>query len=154
MNQYTVDSFVLLKSKFVPLSQLENKLDDDKYIEGKIELMIDGANILTEDHWDLVDQLWAYLVDGVSSVVLDNKSVECFFPDQPLRLALKSLGVSSIEVTIGDDVTRVNKTSFVMAIGKGGKAFFEKMLQIVPSGKFTWMAYLSKCARLIEMAAA
>ncbi len=149
VHRFSVESYVLIKSKFVPLSQCDRKLPDGNYIEGMIELEVDDLKILSEEHWDLVDQLWGYLVDGVSGILFENQNLECYFPDQPLRLSLKSFSRNQLEVTIGSDVHRVDKTCFIAAIAYGGKLFFNKMLQIVPAGRATWITDIDTCNKLI-----
>ncbi|AGA28974.1 hypothetical protein [Singulisphaera acidiphila] len=149
IGEFSVESFVRIKNKFVPLSQCDRKLSDEFYIEGKIELEVEDSKILSEKQWDLVDQLWSYLIDGVSGILFDDRNMECCFPDQPLRLSLKSLSKSQLEVCVGSCVHRVDKTCFIAAIANGGKAFFNKMLQIAPSGKSSWMLYIERIEKLI-----
>lgn len=149
MSRYSVESFVRIEESFVSLSQLDGVLPDADYIEGMIELQIAASKILSERHWDLIDQLWEYLIDGVSDLIFRETDLDCYFPDQPLRLSMKSTSQTQIEVSIGSDAYRVDKSCFAAAIGNGGRFFFTKMLQLVPSGEPTWRTYLERCESLI-----
>lgn len=149
ISAFSFENFVRVKNKFVPLLQYDRNLPDEDYIEGKIELEVGGLRILSEEHWDLIDQLWAYLIDGASGILFEDQDMERFFPDQPLRLSFKRLHNKKLEIIVGSHVNRVDRLCFITAVANGGKSFFNKMLQIAPSGKSTWLTYIDKSEKLL-----
>ena len=95
---------------FVPLEEAEPGIvDDRRYVDGAIELVVDGTEVLGREHRDLVDQLWAYLGEGLLRVA-ENLEWETRFPDQPIKLRMvpdRRSGVVRVEVTSGGERTGV-----------------------------------------------
>lgn len=74
-----------------------NKMSDDElteylkqdsfYIEGAICIWSYGRSVLTLSHYDLIDQLWNYLIQALEKIILKKeKSAFFMFPDQPLKV--------------------------------------------------------------------
>src|SRR5687767_8190020 len=61
---------------------------DPDYIEGAVELTIDGTTIIGTAEWDYVDQLWAYLADMLHELTTGD-AASTYFPDQPIRLTFE-----------------------------------------------------------------
>ncbi|MEM8641179.1 MAG: hypothetical protein AAGG51_20540 [Cyanobacteria bacterium P01_G01_bin.54] len=87
MSPITIHSFLKSGDAFILATDFDAELEDDFYIEGYIDITYGEQKILTAQDWDLVDQLWCYLIDGLAEVVRGN-SFSTYFPDQPLEIAL------------------------------------------------------------------
>ncbi len=80
-----ISTYVFTSPDYELVEALSKPPPDADYIKGVIELTIGGVEILTRRVWDLVDQLWAYMVNGVAEVAA-GRSFLTRFPDQPLEL--------------------------------------------------------------------
>jgi hypothetical protein len=151
MNSFVVSSYLKDDNgHYIEIEQWSGRLPDENYVEGWISLSVDGRELLNEGHWDLVDQLWAYLIDGLVESLDSGKAFECFFPDQPLKLRIQPMTWNELVFTVGEDSTRASKGSFIEAIATGGKEFFTRMIPLIPSGIVTWQSYLGKCESLLQ----
>lgn len=151
MSSYSVSSY--LKDEgghYIELGEWTGSLPDDNYVEGCISLSVDGQVLLSETQWDLVDQLWAYLIDGTIESLNSEKPFECFFPDQPLKLRIQPMAWNEVVFTVGEQSTRTTKSSFIEAIATGGREFFQRMISLIPSGVVTWESYIEKCDTLLR----
>lgn len=121
--------------QFVQVGNIMKAPSDPRYIEGAIELSIDGAPILDKVMWDYVDQLWAYIADMV--LALDRSGeASTYFPDQPIKLAFQKQGKSRVLVTLRiNDETRtasIDSAELLSALREHGSAFFRKLSQLLP----------------------
>ena len=73
-----VQTYLRIRDEFVPIDQFRGILPDTFYIEGAIVLSLNGREIFQLKHYDLVDQLWAYIVDGLHAI-LEGKDYDVFF---------------------------------------------------------------------------
>jgi hypothetical protein len=53
---------------FVDYRDFGRVVEDRFTIEGAIVLVCDGVAVLDESMWDLVDQLWGYLIMGIETL--------------------------------------------------------------------------------------
>jgi hypothetical protein len=118
-------------------------IPDVDYVEGAIVWTIQGVSLMSESQWDLVDQLWAYMIDGVIQL-LDTGKFETYFPDQPLRLAFTARSGNRVEVAVGEEKNIVDREALVTSLADGGKRFFWRMKELVPKRNITWKRYLDK----------
>lgn len=108
-----------------------NRVDED-YLEGAILWSIDQTPILTRAEWDLVDQLWVYLIRGAKAL-LDDRYFESYFPDQPLKLRLKAINMHFVEFYAGDRRVVVDRAVFFESLCVGASEFFDEVRQKLPS---------------------
>ncbi|MEM6296808.1 MAG: hypothetical protein AAGA54_36415 [Myxococcota bacterium] len=108
--------------------------EDWRYIEGAIVLECDGVAVLDASMWDLVDQLWAYLIAGVEELQ-SARRFSTYFPDQPLKLTICHVGDGErlLTSTDGDDAKKavVCKREFFAEVATRGReymAWLEKTL--------------------------
>ncbi|MGG3065627.1 hypothetical protein ABEO83_04120 [Bacillus glycinifermentans] len=134
----TITDLSILKSKqndyFVDinnmndLKSIEHILDFD-YLEGAIIIKFNDQILMDVTTWDLVDDLWAYLLNVIENV-LNTGYGETYFPDQPLRLSMRSLSNDLLLFEL-DAPTQVKaavpKRDFLLALIEGADYFFEKM---------------------------
>jgi hypothetical protein len=106
---------------------------DFHYIHGAIELIdLDSDQILLDvDAWDLVDQLWGYLLDVMEQVVKTGEG-ETLFPDQPVKLSIQSISKDWVlyRLQANDKVEAVlPKKAFLEALLDGAEMFFQTMTE-------------------------
>jgi hypothetical protein len=148
---FRVQTHLIIEGQDVGIDAYFGRLPDEDYIYGWIDLAIGNTKILGKEHVDLVDQLWAYIIDGLSEVFVSNKSWSCYFPDQPLPLAMHLQGVQ-IEFCVGSTVQSVSKSVLAQAVSTGGSHFFHEMQRLMPDASETWDIYLQKCQALMKAA--
>lgn len=150
VNNFEAKSFLKDgEGRYVEIQVWTGRLPDDDYIEGWIALSVDGQVLLDERHWDLIDQLWAYLIDGLIKSLDSGEPFECYFPDQPLKLRIHPMRWNELVFSAGAHIARTSKQSFIEAIATGGRAFFRRMISLVPAGVVTWDTYLARCEDLL-----
>lgn len=99
---------------------------DPEYLEGVIRICYNGQALLDYRHWDLIDQLWSYFINLLDEFLSDNHS-EIYFPDQPIKIELRSLSEDLLLLIVEDKGSRkttLPKREFIKAILAGGKEFF------------------------------
>lgn len=119
---------------------------DLDYIEGAIELRVDGVEIIGKSEWDYVDQLWAYIANMMDAFRTQDE-VSTYFPDQPILLALERKGGRVLVSCKTGEVTRrasAGDTEFRQAVRTAGREFFEKMTNLARSNASSYEIALSK----------
>jgi hypothetical protein len=91
-----IETYFRIDSDFVPMTQFTGELPDNNYIEGAIVWRVGGRDIFKLQHWDLIDQLWVYIVDGLNRLE-KGEDYDVFFPDQPLRLRFEIVSPHCVE---------------------------------------------------------
>lgn len=147
-NNFT--SYILVDGKGISVEKFAGTIPDESYVEGWIDLKVDSQHILTSDHWDLIDQLWAYLVDGVTTIEHESDKWDTSFPDQPLRLALQRFPDGSLKVSLGESESTVSYRSFRNCIANGGLQFFQRLKDLMPDSSDVWEEYISRCKKLLR----
>lgn len=135
-----VETLMKQGDKFVPIDEFSNTIPDEDYIEGAIELRIDNEPLLTREQWDYIDQLWAYLVDGLCEIEHGN-SYEMRFPDQPIKLSLTPTQQSGhIKVRVESGEQEVEATTsldaFMAEMLKAAMAFFGRIQELLPKESY------------------
>ncbi|WP_124862835.1 hypothetical protein [Burkholderia anthina] len=121
-------TYLKVKKKFVDFHEFDGKIQDPDYIEGAIELSIDGVVLFDKSMWDCVDQLWAYLAEGLVSVSR-GEEFETYFPDQPIEIKFSVHGNSVIfSVTVSETVkVVVDRFEFISEMKRFAIEFFEDL---------------------------
>lgn len=122
----SVKTYIKNNNEFVEFSHYTEAFKDSFYIEGAIELTINGVVIFDKEMWDYIDQLWSYIADGIICIQ-DNHPFETYFPDQPIKVSFMPIkeGVS-VSVTCDEEMkVKVAKKEFVNEISKHVIAFFD-----------------------------
>jgi hypothetical protein len=134
-----VESYIKTGERFVPIREFQGIIVDPDYIEGAIEVRINGVDLITQEMWDYVDQLWEYLIDLVTQAVAGQEA-SVFFPDQPIEVkACLSWGGDGIDIEVIQrhkrHRTTVDLAAFLGVFCQAGKSFFEKMREVNPEHK-------------------
>lgn len=134
LNQKSNDYFISIEDRDSIIKD-KDKIDTS-YIEGVIYFEYNGVILMDFTYWDIIDQLWAYLINLVEDFFL-NKESEVYFPDQPIKLKLKDINESLVLFTIeSKDVTRLAlpKQELIRCILESGESFFTKLQMYLDCG--------------------
>lgn len=130
-----VETFLRIDGEFISMSQCHQAVRDEDYIEGAIEITIQHKKILSRDHWDYVDQLWSYLLDGISAIS-EGHSFSTYLPDQPVAVCFKLLDTSKVEVQVQDNKTStalvVQRNLFLKVMLDACRDFFRQLPKAAP----------------------
>lgn len=130
-----IDTFLSVGHLLVPVDQVRRRASDEDYVGGAIELTIDGRAIMTRTEVDLVDLLWAFLVN--ISIEADRGVIgSTGFPDQPIELTVAPQG-RRVEVTLRypgvERRASADADEFFTAVINRGIEFFEMMKRVTPT---------------------
>ncbi|AIQ11373.1 hypothetical protein [Paenibacillus durus] len=143
----TQDYFVQINNTHEVLN-LENLLDFD-YLNGAITLEYCEQTLLDVTLWDLVDQLWGYILNVIESL-LNTGEGESYFPDQPVKLYLKSISGDLVlyEIEANDHIKVVlPKKELIETLLDGADEFFKNM-ETYFKGKCNYQYEINKIATL------
>nr|WP_232697566.1 hypothetical protein [Brevibacillus daliensis] len=107
---------------------LENLLDFD-YLNGAITLTYCEQTLLDVTLWDLIDQLWAYILNVIESFLTTGEG-NTYFPDQPVKLHIKSISGDLVlyQIDADDQIKAVlPKNEFIETLLEGANVFFRNM---------------------------
>lgn len=135
-----VETYLKTGDGFTPIGEYSGTIPNENYVEGAIRCEIAGQTILGQEHWDLVDQLWVYIVEGLVKLSRD-EVYESSFPDQPLRLRLEPVSGYCVKVSIGETTYSVDRETFVTVMKEGAVKFFDAFKQLCPASTDTWDRY-------------
>ncbi len=127
----TITTYILHEDSFVKVdSNTDVGLIADRfYIEGAIRMWNGTEEILGLEQWDLVDQLWSYLLDGMEEL-LDGKGETSFsFPDQPLEMAFKMVKGNGLLIRVGTRKYIVDQKEFFSALLSAAEVFYGFLVQ-------------------------
>lgn len=108
---------------------------DFQYLNGAICLRYYGEILLDMRHWDLVDQLWAYILNVIEDVLQKGEG-STYFPDQPVKFMLRQTSKELLLLSIGkSEVTRnvLPKKELLTALLQGAEQFFTCMINMFSS---------------------
>lgn len=102
---------------------------DFNYLNGAICLEYLDKTIMDFKLWDLVDQLWSYILNLLEDLINNGEGVT-FFPDQPIKLEVRDISKEFILFNL-DYGNVVNytfpKKEFLNAILYGAESFYKNM---------------------------
>lgn len=149
-----VRSFLKKKDDFILVADFVGRILDPHYIEGAIEISYQGKKLLNPlEHWDYVDQLWAYFVNGLGDVS-EGREFETYLPDQPVEIAFRpdpSRQRVTIEVEGGaSGSASVKYEEFMYVMLREAKAFFHRMNELLPNSHNSYAQELQDLSVLEE----
>jgi hypothetical protein len=135
---FEVQSFLRTDGDFIPVTDFTGEILDPYYIEGAIEIVFQGQELLSFDDSDYVDQLWAYFVKGLHEVA-QGKEFSTYFPDHPTQVTFqpdRHCRQVTIEVKSYNTYhASVSYDEFMNTMIAAGKAFYQRMAEIVPESR-------------------
>jgi hypothetical protein len=99
----SIASYLKQDGGLVPVAEFRGPIEDEDYIEGAIELTINHRPLLTTAQVDYVDQLWAYLIQGMAEEVREGRPFSTYFPDCPIEGTLRPEPARQ-QITVGVDL--------------------------------------------------
>lgn len=90
-----VYTYVKFGEDFIPFQQFNEKFPDPEYLDGAIDLMVEGVQLHGFDTWDYIDFLWSGIVRGMLMVV-QGKAHREGFPDSSIDLVMTPVGNNRI----------------------------------------------------------
>lgn len=145
--QFSVHTLLKEGDRFNPIDQIQTFAGDPDYIDGAICLQIGDQILLSEREWDLVDQLWEYMINGLIELKSAGK-FRSYFPDQPLEISFERNNDRSTFVQIGDEMFKVPTQLLVESIQTGSREFFNRMKVLIPATSAVWDEILEKVETL------
>lgn len=122
---------------FILVNNYNGIVKDPRHIDGAIELMVNGKAIISQEQWDLIDQLWIYIINGIESAINGKESIASF-PDSPVKLSFKQ-SISSpdtIEMTVGEQSITHNTQELVNALLNGAEDCLKEIGRIIENTSF------------------
>ncbi|GAB3493167.1 hypothetical protein [Nocardiopsis coralliicola] len=140
--QSTIRSATRIKQPcgaFADLAEWDGRVEDPRYIDGVIEVAVDGRVLIGDAEWDLVDQLWAYIL-----TMLEELRTSCtartLFPDQPLPLEFRRVkgGLLVAQLDSGPQrrTVRAGEEQFVRALLDAAEEFFLRLEPLLPQNQY------------------
>lgn len=130
----TVDTFLRVGDGFVRVQDFDGAIKEPEYIQGALSIRANGVQVLGVELWDYIDQLWAYIADGVCCVA-EGKSYSCYFPDQPIKLSFELVGAGMVKISVdfqGGRSAVVSMEEFLSTFVKAGVDFFHSIGRLLP----------------------
>ena len=134
----SIASYLKQGADLVPLADFRGPIDDEDYIEGAIELSINGKPLLTKAQVDYVDQIWAYLIQGMAEEVREDRPFTTYFPDCPIEVTLRPEPARqqiSVAVTLqqkrGAVIASASLAEFKRTFVAEARRFFTTLLPLV-----------------------
>ncbi|MBU9977827.1 hypothetical protein KTP48_03595 [Proteus mirabilis] len=125
----SIKTFIKLNDEFIDIFNLNEKIKNNDYIDGAIELTINGKVLMDKSMYDYIDDFWSYLSEGLY-IVSQEKEFKCFFPDQPIEVNFIPQKENRILVSVNcheEIKTFVDKSEFLHVMTEHAKKFFEKL---------------------------
>ena len=101
-----------------------NYISDYHYIEGAIIIEYNDEILLGFQQWDLVDQLWTYIIEAIELIIYDKEEVGFFFPDQPIKVQIKKMYNHYVLFSVDKNSILVEKNEFFSSLLDGAERFF------------------------------
>lgn len=151
----SIASYLKQGSELVPIAELRGPIADENYIEGAIELSINHKPLLTTAQVDYVDQLWAYLVQGMVENVSEGRPFKTYFPDCPIEVTL-SPEPERQRITVGVDLRNkrgpISATAplaeFKRVFAAEARRFLETLMPLVSDHRSTYERLLEEIATI------
>jgi hypothetical protein len=126
------------QATYIAIEKASRRPKDPDYIEGAIELRINGIIILDQQLWDYVDQLWAYIARMVHDIEAGKTEAKTRFPDQPIELRfVRQGGTVTVTCTVNQEVrtAEVSTAELLSTLKQAGHTFFAKLIALAPAEK-------------------
>ncbi|MDC9589474.1 hypothetical protein PSI23_09160 [Xenorhabdus sp. XENO-10] len=126
----TINSYIKIGDEFIDIFQYEGEIKRSDYIDGALELTINGKLLITKTMWDDIVDLWSYFSEGLL-LAYENKEFKCYFPDQPIEvkfIPLKGHRRVCVSVNSHSEVkTSIEKNEFLIVMRDHAIKFFERL---------------------------
>lgn len=137
---------------FTPLGNGEvlDDVEDFNYVEGAIILKINNVSMLGFQHWDLVDQLWVYLITSVEQLIDGKQYFSFYFPDQPLKFEIKAISSTLLLVSVDGKTCIVDRNEFFTQILEDARHFFFVLKGVSDTQQKQFNTLLDRISNIFE----
>lgn len=145
----SITSYLKQEGALVPVSEFRGPVEDEDYIEGALELTINYVPLLTTDYVDYIDQLWAYLIQGMANEVKSGQAFSTFFPDCPIQVTLRPESGQRLAIEVdlrqqkGPRSAAAPANEVKQAFAAAAREFLTVMIPLVPSRRGTYERLLA-----------
>ncbi|ELY4465718.1 hypothetical protein SMZ70_004046, partial [Cronobacter sakazakii] len=80
-------TYIKCGDNYIDFFDFTGPVKDVDYIDGAVELSINGVCLIDKSMYDYIDQLWSYLAEGLSKIN-KGETFETYFPDQPIAVKI------------------------------------------------------------------
>lgn len=109
---------------------------DSGYIDGYLFLKYQDSILLDAIQWDLIDDLWAYILNLIGEM-LEQRYAECYFPDQPLLMSFTDQKNFILFALYGGKKKwLLPKQEFLHALLDAAEHFFIQMKVYFPNNQY------------------
>jgi hypothetical protein len=123
-------------SNFILVQEYHGSIVDPQHIDGAIELTIHGQSLISQDQWDLLDQLWIYILNGIEQIT-NQHNYHSSFPDSPVPLIFQLTSPPEItQMIVGEKSIRYNTTALSIALLQGAEDCLQELSRILHSPNF------------------
>ncbi|MCW2255249.1 hypothetical protein M2263_001340 [Providencia alcalifaciens] len=146
----SINTFIKINNDFIDIFDFDKKIKNNDYIDGAIELTINGKKLIDKSMYDYIDDLWSYLSEGLF-VVSQGKEFKCYFPDQPIEVNFIPQKGNRILVSVNcheEIKTSIDKSEFLHVMTEHAKKFFEKLEDLNSASMGTRMSALQFLDRI------
>jgi hypothetical protein len=148
----TIRTWMKADNGLITVEQFNGPIADENYIEGAIELSVEGKPILTREMVDYVDQLWAYLIRGLGEIGA-GREFSTYYPDMPFEVVLRPRD-GRVTITIdpsgGGATACVAIDELCAAMATAGTLFFERLRSLAPGNQAMYSRYLVDLAKMTK----
>ena len=141
-----IQSLMEVDGKLIPVEEFAGPLRDEDYIDGTIEMIVDHKPVLSRQQVDLVDQLWAYLIDGLAELI-EGRAFTTYYPDMPVKVTMTPKGRMvhvHVDYKLGVREATVPLDELRSAMIAAARTYFEHMKPYTPSDSDEMLAKLAK----------
>lgn len=145
-----VNTFFRIDGQFIDAESFRGSIPDIDYIEGALSIIANGRQLIGQEAWDYIDQLWSYIVDGIYSVATGS-AYTCYFPDQPVKISFEPVKPNLIKLTFelnGERSAVIERNELIEKFSAAATVFFKIMGEKVPEHSSSWNDCLDKLSSI------
>lgn len=138
---------------FTPIQEWDGMISDPDYLEGALELTVNGVSLITPDMWDYIDQLWAYIFNTIEELT-SKGSAWTYFPDQPIKLEMEKVESGMVQISVSirpgkvDSTTKTEEKKLLQRLLEEGERFFLQLSESSPESRKKYENELLKLRKL------
>lgn len=145
------DAFIDFEKNFTRVKDYDsNKKFEYPYLDGALVITIEGKEVLTFKHWDMVILVWMDLIKGICANSLREQS-QFGFPDQSTEVLFKPLNNEEISVFLNNAlIVNTSRKELIKSIVEEGKTFFNKLILLDPENRSIYQEELKSLDSIEE----
>lgn len=150
-SEIEIDTYLKDGDDFYRFDCFAGKIKDPDYIDGAIELTIDGVKLITVEMWDNIDCLWAYIAQGLEALS-KGKDFSTNFPDQPIKLKFTQIYDNRVLVSVKCIETKkviVDKVDLMETLREHIKNFLADLIVRVPRNQDCYLSIINDLDNIV-----